>query len=49
METYWGLHADEIRFADFWSFAFQHRVDLARYLRWVDRMQSGKSNSIKIP
>jgi len=39
IETYSGLHADEIGFADFWRFAFAHRADLARYLRWVDRMR----------
>jgi hypothetical protein len=37
METYWGLHADQISFADFWRFAWQRRTDLARYLRWAER------------
>ena len=39
METYWGLHAGEIKFVDFWRFAFAHRTDLTRYLHWVDRMR----------
>jgi hypothetical protein len=38
METYWGLHADVITFAQFWSFAWQQRRELIRYLRWADRM-----------
>jgi hypothetical protein len=37
METYWGIPADEIGFAQFWRFMWQHRADLARYLNWVDR------------
>jgi hypothetical protein len=39
METYWGTPAEEIRFADFWRFATQHPGELARFLRWADRMQ----------
>jgi hypothetical protein len=38
METYWGIPAEQIRFADFWRFAWQHRKELLRYLRWVERM-----------
>jgi hypothetical protein len=38
METYWGIHADQIKFKDFWRFAWRHRKDLLRYLRWTDRM-----------
>jgi len=38
METYWGTPAEEIRFADFWRFAWLHRRELLRYLRWVERM-----------
>jgi hypothetical protein len=38
METYWGIHADEIQFKDFWRFAWRHRKDLLRYLRWTERM-----------
>ena len=40
METYWGLHADQIGFTDFWRFAWQRRADLWRYLRWA----SGAAN-----
>jgi hypothetical protein len=39
METYWGLHADHITCAQFWRFAWTHRRDLYRYLRWADRMR----------
>jgi hypothetical protein len=39
METYWGLHADRIGFADFWTFMWSHRADTLRYLRWADASQ----------
>jgi hypothetical protein len=35
METYWGLHADQIECAQFWKFLWEHRADMARYLRWA--------------
>jgi hypothetical protein len=38
IETYWGLHAEEITFTDFWRFAWQKRRELWRYLRWAERM-----------
>ncbi|MCL5097211.1 MAG: hypothetical protein M1608_06750 [Candidatus Omnitrophica bacterium] len=37
METYWGLDAGEIGFAQFWKFSWEHRADLWRYLRWAER------------
>lgn len=39
IETYWGLHADLIEFADFWRFAWTRRSDLVRFLRWAERME----------
>jgi hypothetical protein len=39
IETYWGLHADEITFAQFWRFAWAQRRELARYLRWAEGMR----------
>jgi hypothetical protein len=39
METYWGTPASEIQFRDFWRFAWQHRLELMRFLRWAERMQ----------
>ena len=38
IETYSGLHAEEIAFAEFWTFAWRQRRELARYLRWAERM-----------
>ncbi len=38
METYWGTPAEQIGFGDFWRFVWQRRADLARLLRWADRM-----------
>jgi hypothetical protein len=39
LETYWGLHADEIGFTQFWSFAWRQRRELWRYLKWAERMR----------
>jgi len=39
METYWGTPAEQIGFADFCRFIWQHRADLARFLKWVERME----------
>ena len=39
METYAGLDAEQITFAEFWRFAWTERRELARYLRWADRMR----------
>jgi hypothetical protein len=41
IETYSGLHADRIGFAEFWRFTWQHKSDLLRFLRWTDRMERG--------
>ena len=38
LETYWGLHADEITPAQFRAFIWQHRGDMLRFLRWAARM-----------
>jgi hypothetical protein len=38
IETYSGLHADRITAREFLSFAWRERRELARYLRWADRM-----------
>ena len=35
IETYWGIHAERIRFAAFWQFVWRHRAELVRYLRWA--------------
>jgi hypothetical protein len=38
IETYSGLHAEEISARDFWRFVWRERSNLARFLRWADRM-----------
>lgn len=35
METYWGIHADEIDFRSFCNFTWTHRKELRRYLNWA--------------
>jgi hypothetical protein len=37
IETYSGMHADDIDFRTFWSFVWRRRTDLGRYLRWAGR------------
>lgn len=39
IETYWGLHAERITFAEFWRFVWARRRDLLRFMRWADRME----------
>jgi hypothetical protein len=38
IETYSGLHAAQITFTQFWSFAWRQRRELLRYIRWAERM-----------
>ncbi len=38
IETYWGLHAEQIDCKTFWRFVREHRGELWRYLRWAARM-----------
>jgi hypothetical protein len=45
METYWGLHAGEITFAQFWGLMWRERWEMLRYLRWAARMDAGKEIS----
>jgi hypothetical protein len=37
IETYWGLHASEIGFREFWTFVWKRRRELWRFLEWVER------------
>jgi hypothetical protein len=37
IETWSGIPADSIDASKFWSFVWERRVDLWRYLRWVAR------------
>ena len=41
IETYWGLHADEIGFGAFWRFMWKRRAELVRFLGWAERMRAG--------
>jgi len=41
IETYWGIPAESITPGVFWKFVITHGRDLARYLRWADRMAQG--------
>jgi hypothetical protein len=40
IETYWGWHAGSITPAQFRSFAWEHRAELVRFLRWAADMRS---------
>ncbi len=39
IETYWGIHAETVTFAQFWKFAWRQRRELRRYLRWAEEME----------
>jgi len=39
IETYWGLHADEISPRQFQAFVWEHRGELWRFLRWASEMR----------
>ena len=39
IETYWGLHADQVGFVEFWKFVWERRRDLWRFLQWAERMR----------
>jgi hypothetical protein len=39
IETYWGTHAEQIGFREFWAFVWQRKWDLIRFLRWASRMR----------
>ena len=43
IETYSGMHAECIGFADFWRFTWSQRRELLRYLRWAHRMSKRPS------
>lgn len=40
METYWGVHAEDIGFREFWRFVWQRRRDLDRFLAWAERQRA---------
>ena len=37
IETYSGIHADQIDFGVFWKFVWRRRRELAGYLQWAER------------
>jgi hypothetical protein len=43
METYWGLHAEEITFVLFWGLMWRQRREMLRYLRWAGRMDGQRN------
>jgi hypothetical protein len=45
METYWGLHAEEITFGQFWGLMWRERREMLRYLHWAGRMSAGRDSS----
>ena len=49
IETYSGTHAERITFAEFWRFAWTHRRDLMRYLKWAEKMDARQNHSSRGP
>jgi hypothetical protein len=46
METYWGVHAGEITFGQFWGLMWRERWEMLRYLRWAGRMSALRDSSV---
>jgi hypothetical protein len=44
IETYSGLHAEQIGFRRFWGFSWSHRREFLNYLRWADRMRKRQAH-----
>ena len=42
IETYWGWHAEDITPAQFRAFAWEHRAELFRFLKWAQRMEHAR-------
>ncbi|MGC2636311.1 MAG: hypothetical protein WA294_03970 [Acidobacteriaceae bacterium] len=42
IETYSGLHADELTPRDVMAFVWREKWNLLRFLRWTDKMDSWK-------
>ncbi len=40
IETYSGMHAEQISGREFWGFVWAHRRDLWRFLRWAGAMRA---------
>jgi hypothetical protein len=38
LETYTGIHAETITFAQFFSLSWRNRKEFLRYLSWAERM-----------
>jgi len=38
IETYWGIHAENITAPEFRNFVWEHRSELLRFLHWAGRM-----------
>jgi hypothetical protein len=47
LETYSGLHAEEIGARDFWRFLVTERGQLLRFVRWLSEMKSFASTPEK--
>jgi hypothetical protein len=39
IETYSGIPAENLDFAAFWSFVWRRRRELARFVRWAERVR----------
>lgn len=45
LETYSGLHAEQIGPGDFWRFLLSERSQLLRFARWLNEMRSYAADS----
>jgi hypothetical protein len=47
IETYWGLHAEELSSRDVLGFLWTRRADLFRFLRWAGGMDSHRRHAVQ--
>lgn len=45
IETYAGLHAEQIGFREFWLFLWRERRRLWPFLKWVEEMESERQKA----
>ncbi len=43
IETYWGLHAEQLTATEILRFGWVHRSDLMRFLRWAGAMDAARA------
>ncbi len=48
IETFSGIHADQIDFKTFWKFLWTYRRELAELMRWTGEMRKTGHESVQV-